>query len=251
MLLGGADAAAIRAALAASRCPNPHWHALAALANGRWAEFDRLSAHIRLVGGDHSRLGDVAGIAAFFNDACALSPEAGVALYSLGDKAILAAATAEMVEWLRAEGLLPHDASVLDVGCGIGRVCAALAPHCRTILGVDISPAMVAEARRRHPTLEFCLSDGHTLPPGPWNLVLVADTMPYVLQAGLADGAVASAMRRLAPGGALAILNLSYGRDPADDVADATRWAGQHNATLAVSRPFTLWDGTAFVLRAR
>ena len=249
MLLGAADAAGIRAALDAARCSNPHWLALAALADGRWAEFDRLASHIRQAGSDHSRVGDVAGIAAFFDAACALSPEAGVALYSLGDPVILAQATAELIAWLRAETLLPPSAAVLDVGCGIGRVCAAMAPHCRTVLGLDIAPRMVAEARRRYPQLAFAQSDGSTLPPGSWDLVLMADTMPYVLQSGLADALVAAAMARLAPGGALAVLNLSYGREPADDAADATRWAAQHGATLACSRPFSLWDSSAFVFR--
>ena len=249
MLLGAADAAGIRAALDAARCSNPRWLALAELAEGRWAEFDRLASHIRKSGSDHSRVGDVAGIAAFFDAACAVSPEAGVALYSLGDPAILAQATAEIVTWLRAEQLLPPDAAVLDIGCGIGRVCAALAPHCRTVLGLDIAPRMVAEARGRYPQLAFALSDGSSLPPGPWDLVLMADTMPYVLQTGLADALVAAAMAGLSPGGALAVLNLSYGRKPADDVADAMRWAAQHGATLACSRPFTLWDSSAFVFR--
>ncbi len=249
MLLGTADAADIRAALDEARCPNPHWSALAALAEGRWGEFDRLSRHVRQAGGDHSRVGDVAEIAAFFDAACAVSPEAGVALYSLGDPAILAEATAELVTWLRAEALLPPGAAVLDVGCGIGRVCAALAPHCRTVLGLDIAPGMVAEACRRHPALAFAVTDGSSLPAGPWDLVLMADSMPYVLQSGLADAVVAAAMANLAPGGALAVLNLSYGREPADDAADATRWAARHGATLEYSRPFKLWDASAYVLR--
>ncbi len=249
MLLGWADADGIRAALEAADQSNPRWAELARLAEGRWAEFDRLSRHIRRVGSDHSRVGDVAGIAAFFDDACALSPEAGVALYSLGDPAILEASTTEMVRWLQQAGLLPPAAAALDIGCGIGRVCAALAPLCRRVVGIDVAPAMVAEARRRHPWLEVLISDGHRLPPGPWDLVLLADTMPYVLQAGLADATVASAMDSLAPKGALAILNLSYGRDPAADLQDVARWGAQHGASVTGSRPFTLWDGTAFVLR--
>ncbi len=251
LLLGAYDAADIRAALVQARCASPHWAELQRLADGHWAEFDRLSAHIRRVGSDHSRVGDVAGIAAFFDGACAVSPEAGVALYSLGDPAILAAATAELCTWLQATALLPPGAAVLDVGCGIGRVCAALAPHCRSVVGLDVAPRMVAEAQRRHPGLSFHLSDGRTLPPGPWELVLLVDAMPYVLQAGLADAMVASGLGSLSRGGAMVILNLSYGRDPADDRRDAARWAAAHGASVTISRPFTLWDGTAFVFRAR
>jgi SAM-dependent methyltransferase len=38
---------------------------------------------------------------------------------------------------------------VMDVGCGPGRIVAALAEDGRVALGVDVSPAAVAETRRR------------------------------------------------------------------------------------------------------
>src|SRR3954454_11583977 len=59
-------------------------------------------------------------------------------------------ATGRAVLWrLRLEG----DETVLDAGCGTGRVTAVLAerlPRGR-VIAVDASPAMVAEARRRLP----------------------------------------------------------------------------------------------------
>ena len=36
----------------------------------------------------------------------------------------------------------------LDFGCGVGRLLVALATRCRDVTGVDISPSMLAEARR-------------------------------------------------------------------------------------------------------
>ena len=255
LLLGGADAAGIAAMVAAARPtpPTPAWQALAALLDGRAAELDRLAGELRVTGSDHTAMGGVAGIAAFFDRAVAHSPEAGVALYSLGDPAILEAATAEIIGWLHAERLLPPDAAVLDLGCGIGRIAAALAPG-RSVLGLDVSPGMVAEARRRHadvPGLRFAVADGSAVPPGPYDLALLVDSMPYILQAGLADAVMQTLAGELRPGGAVAVLNLSYGRTEAADRADAVRWAGRHGWSLAVSRPFALWDGTAFVLRAQ
>lgn len=38
--------------------------------------------------------------------------------------------------------------SVMDFGCGVGRLTAALAPHTREILGVDISPSHLREAAK-------------------------------------------------------------------------------------------------------
>lgn len=37
--------------------------------------------------------------------------------------------------------------SILELGCGTGRVTAALAPHCQYIQGIDISPAMISICR--------------------------------------------------------------------------------------------------------
>ena len=254
LLLGGADSVAIRSAIQAARPepPSPEWQALSALLTGRAAGLDRLAGEIRDTSSDHTALGGVDGIAAFFDRAVSHSPEAGVALYSLGDPAILRAATAEIVDWLAMEGLLQADTRVLDFGCGFGRVAAALAPRCGGVLALDVSAGMVAEARRRFDTvagLAFEQTDGRTVPPGPFGLVLLVDSMPYVVQAGLADTVVAGAAAALADKGALVVLNLAYGRTPAEDGATAEEWAAAHGWALSVSRPFSLWDATAYVWR--
>jgi predicted TPR repeat methyltransferase len=253
MLLGGMDAAAIGAAVADARSPAPAWQALATLLDERGDALAALAAEIRTTGGDHTAIGGVAEVAAFFDHAVEHSPEAGVALHSLGDPALLALATNEIVTWIVAEGLLPPGASVLDFGCGFGRIAAALAPRCGSVLGVDVSPGMVAQARRRHGAtagLRFITTDGSTVPPGPFDLALLVDCMPYILQAGLAEPTMAAVRSSLRPGGAIAVLNLSYGGDDAADARDAARWAATHGLDLAISRPFDIWDGTAFVFRS-
>jgi SAM-dependent methyltransferase len=53
--------------------------------------------------------------------------------------------------------LVPPGASVLELGCGLGDLLAAVQPA--RGLGVDFSPAMVALARERHPELEFTVAD--------------------------------------------------------------------------------------------
>ncbi|GAC1345521.1 MAG: class I SAM-dependent methyltransferase [Acetobacteraceae bacterium] len=267
-LFQGASAAEI-AALLAECPPHPRRDALAALLTGREARIDALAAEVASTAANHDASGQtpaegIARIAAFFDRAVAHSPEASVALYSLGDPAILAAATAEIVEWLERHGLLRTGADVLDLGCGIGRVAAALAPRCRSVLGLDVSAGMVAEARRRLAELEqvrfeqvrFEQTGGEdlaALPGAAFDLVLAIDSFPYIVQAGdaVAERHVADAARILRPGGALCILNLSYRNDDVQDFADATRWAGANGFRLDVAeaRPFALWDGTAHVLR--
>src|SRR5690349_13400085 len=57
--------------------------------------------------------------------------------------------------------LIPEGASVLEVGCGTGRLLAALKPA--TGVGVDFSEDTIAAARREHPELEFIVADAHEL----------------------------------------------------------------------------------------
>ncbi|WP_245496572.1 class I SAM-dependent methyltransferase [Lichenibacterium ramalinae] len=187
-----------------------------------------------------------------FDRLAAASPEAGVALYALGDAGLLAQATAEVVGTLEAWGLLGPERDALDLGCGMGRFAEALAPHLRGVLGIDLSAGMVAEARRRsrHGNVRYAVGTGRDLDgvaDGSRHLVLAADVFPYLVEAGLAERHVAEIARVLRPGGAAVILNYSYRGDPAGLTAAAAR----HGLSLerAGDRPLRLWDATAFVLR--
>ncbi len=262
MLLTGVAAEGIVASLAQHR-PGPddaRWTAMARLVEGRGAALDRLAAEVAATGAQHDASGDdgLARIAAFFDRAVAHSPEASVALYSLGDPAILAQATSEIVGWLRSNQLLHAEADVLDLGCGIGRIAAAVAPLCRSVLGLDVSAGMVAEARRRAAlaNVRFDQTAGRdldALPGGAFDLVLAIDSFPYIVQAGpdVVGRHVAGAARVLRPGGALVVLNFSYRGDRAADRADAAALAAAHGFALEQDgiAPFGVWDGTAFVLR--
>lgn len=56
---------------------------------------------------------------------------------------------------------IPADASVLEVGCGEGRLLARL--HGRRRVGVDLSARMIRSARERVPDAEFHVQAGETL----------------------------------------------------------------------------------------
>lgn len=196
-------------------------------------------------------------IAAGFDRAAAISPEGGVALYSLGDPVLLAAVTAEVVGWMAAEGLLGPGKRVLEVGCGIGRFLTALGPRVEVALGLDISPAMLAEAGAR------CAGVGNALPvrgsgrdlacvaTESVDLLLFADSFPYLVQAGrgLPARHVTEARRVLRTGGRLLILNYSYRGDAEQDRREAEALASAHGLTPVVfSQPrFDGWDAAVFL----
>lgn len=195
----------------------------------------------------------------FFDRAVAAGEEASVALYSLGSAELLERASNEIVRLLRAWGAIGPDRSVLQIGCGIGRVEAALAPHVRSAYGIDISPSMIAAARRRCRGLanvEFAVCTGRDLATSAdasFDLVYAVDSFPYLVQGGwlLVERHLSEARRVLRPGGDLAIFNFSYRGDADADRRDVARLARAAGLEILVggTRPFTHWDGLAFHLR--
>lgn len=209
--------------------------------------------------GEHADLEQaIAGSRAMFDRLVAISPEASVAAYSLGDPALLHAATQELVDWLNGNALLEGRPAILDLGCGIGRLAAALAPYATEVLGIDSSPGMITEARARcagAAGLRFAITSGRDLAgivDGSFGLVLAVDVFPYLMQAGAALAArhVAEAARVLRPGGSLVVLNFSY-RGNALDRRDAARMAASTGFELVRdgARDMALWDGAAYWFR--
>ena len=80
-----------------------------------------------------------------------------------------------------------HD--VLDLGCGIGALCRALAPYAETITGIDVAPAAVRSATAlstSHINLAFRQGDVRTFDPAGrrFDLTIVADVLYYAVALG-------------------------------------------------------------------
>jgi len=65
-----------------------------------------------------------------------------------------------MARTLAAAGIQPH-MTVLDVACGPGIVACAAAAQAKHVTGIDLTPAMIAEARARQDSLQLKNLDWH------------------------------------------------------------------------------------------
>jgi len=91
---------------------------------------------------------------------------------------------------------------LLDVATGPGYAAAAAAKRGAEVVGVDFAPAMVAEARRRYPTVDFREGDAEDLPFPEASFDAV--TMNFgLLHLGRPERALTEAHRVLRPGGRL------------------------------------------------
>lgn len=91
----------------------------------------------------------------------------------------------------------------VDIGCGTGQSLAGLDQIARHLIGVDPSPLMLAEAKRRVPHARFVLSSGEetNLPSESVDLVSIATAFHWMDQ----KKAIREARRILRPGGLFSV----------------------------------------------
>ena len=106
--------------------------------------------------------------------------------------------------------LAPPGASVLDAGCGTGRVAIELAHRGYEVVGVDLDPAMLDLAREKAPELAWLQGDlantvvtdsaGHQR---LFDAVVAAGNVMIFLERGTEAAVVANLAAHLRPGGVL------------------------------------------------
>ena len=138
-----------------------------------------------------------------------------------------------------------HPASVLDAGCGTGRVGIELGRRGLDVCGVDRDPAMLAVARERSPEVGWFEADlaAPDLDLGRrFDVVVAAGNVMIFVDAGTEGAVVANLARHLEPGGALVAgfqlepRGLTLARY--DEVASA--------AGLVLADRFATWDRQPF-----
>lgn len=135
--------------------------------------------------------------------------------------------------------------SVLDAGCGTGRVAIELAGRGFAVVGVDADAPMLAAAKSKAPQLNWVeadLADMGSAVPGPFDLVLLAGNVMIFLEPGTEARTLAALAARLAPGGLL-VAGFSVRADRLT-LERYDRLAG--DAGLQPVSRWATWDGEPF-----
>jgi len=134
-------------------------------------------------------------------------------------------------------------ATVLDAGCGTGRVAIELARRGVDVLGVDVNASMIEEATRRAPALNWIRSDLAELDLGRrFDVVVLAGNVPLFCPPGDRPGLVRACAAHVGPGGRLVAgfqLDGSYGLEEWD--------AGCASAGLELVERWSTWGRERYV----
>ncbi len=132
--------------------------------------------------------------------------------------------------------------TVLDAGCGTGRVAIELARRGVEVVGVDVDRSMLAEARSRGPGIRWVEADLAALELGrTFDVVVLAGNVPIFCPPGSRAALVGSCAAHVAPTGVLVAgfqLGRGYGLDEWDEACAA--------AGLQLDQRWSSWDREPF-----
>ncbi|MXV98394.1 MAG: class I SAM-dependent methyltransferase [Acidimicrobiaceae bacterium] len=157
-------------------------------------------------------------------------------------------------EWVHGEADLVswfEPASVLDAGCGTGRVAIELDRRGIDVVGVDLDTRMLEEARSKAPRVPWILgdlTDVEITAPGAadgrrqFDLIVLAGNVMVFVEIGTEAAIVANMARHLGPGGRL-VSGFRLGLSPLT-FHDYDRFA--EDAGLTLEYRWTTWDREPF-----
>jgi SAM-dependent methyltransferase len=133
--------------------------------------------------------------------------------------------------------------SVLDAGCGTGRVSIELAARGLDVVGVDLDSAMLTTAKQKAPTNTWVLDDLLTVDLGrTFDVVALPGNVMIFLSPGTEEAVVANLARHVSVGGwMIAGFQVLADRLPLADYDDACRRAG-----LSLEVRHSTWDGDPY-----
>jgi len=129
--------------------------------------------------------------------------------------------------------------SVLDAGCGTGRVARELARRGVDVVGVDLDPEMLATARRRSPELRWIEADLASFQlDRTFDAAVVAGNVMILLTPGTEPAVVANIARHLRPDG----LVIAGFQVRPEHLTIAAYDAAAAAAGLTLGERFSTWD---------
>ena len=130
--------------------------------------------------------------------------------------------------------------SVLDAGCGTGRIAIELARRGMDIVGVDLDVRMLDRAREQAPDLDWRLGDLATVDLGrTFDLILLAGNVMLFLTPGTETQVVRNLARHLAPAGVF-VAGFQIGRTA---LGIAHYDAAATAAGLTLRERWATWEG--------
>ena len=112
---------------------------------------------------------------------------------------------------------VPRRGRILDYGCGHGLLSNYLAVHApaREVVGIDVAADKIASARSAAARIQGAgaprfeqLRPGESLPPGPWDAVVIMDVL-YLLEPSAQQALIRTMAHALAPGGRILIKEMN------------------------------------------
>ncbi|WP_010047460.1 GNAT family N-acetyltransferase [Gemmata obscuriglobus] len=147
----------------------------------------------------------------------------------------------------RAVAFVKRKGTALDVGCGTGRLMGLLDKHGFRTDGLDVSPAMIALARDRHPNARLFHADicGWEQPQ-PYDLIVAWDSVWHV-PLDRQGPVLTKLCRGLAAGGVLVFS--TGGTDGPDERQNTFMGPPMYHATLGIPRTLRILAAAGCVCR--
>ena len=149
------------------------------------------------------------------------------------------------------DAMVPRGSRILDAGCGPGRVGGRLAALGHQVVGVDLDPALIAEAEIQFPGVPWLTRDlstldlaGEGLPDGvaePFDVIVSAGNVMTFLDPATRRDVLRQLVAHLAPGGRLVVgFGADRGYDFDEFFANASAVGLQSEVNLSTwdLRPF-------------
>ncbi|MGZ3146675.1 class I SAM-dependent DNA methyltransferase [Lentzea chajnantorensis] len=130
--------------------------------------------------------------------------------------------------------------SVLDAGCGTGRVGIELARHGIEVVGADVDASMLATARAKAPEIDWVESDLAALDLGRvFDVVVMAGNVPLFTPPGTQGALVAGVARHVGT-----VLVAGFGLDRGYSADEYDRHCA--DAGLELAERYATWDRAEF-----